>query len=104
VKIDIPRSAGYQIAPLALQMLVENAVKHNIISEEEPLSIDVNLENGYLVVHNNLQKKMIRETSSSEVGLANIKARYEFLSDLPVIVSESEDDFEVKLPVLTNEK
>ena len=100
VHFEIPASPKYQVAPLALQMLVENAVKHNVISKQEPLSIGVHIENGYLVVHNNLQKKVIRESSSSEVGLENIKARYEFLSDLPVIVNESEDAFEVKLPVL----
>lgn len=104
VNIDISKNNGCQVAPLALQMLVENAVKHNVISKEEPLQIDIFLENGYLVVRNNLQKKESREASSSAVGLANIKARYGFLSDKPVTISDSGNMFEVKLPVLRIEE
>jgi sensor histidine kinase YesM len=100
INIDIPNKAGIKVAPLALQMLVENAIKHNVISTQEPLIIDINVENGYLKVKNNLQKKSLRETSSSHVGLGNIKARYSFLSERPVIIEESNNSFEVKIPTL----
>lgn len=103
VNFDIPTEPEYQVAPLALQMLIENAVKHNVISKQEPLSIDVHVDNGYLVVHNNLQKKVIRESSPTEMVLDNIRARYEFLSDHPVIVNETDRAFEVRIPALTVE-
>lgn len=58
VNVDIPDNTEAKVAPLSLQMLVENAVKHNIISRDEPLNIDIRLEEGqYIVVENNLQKK-----------------------------------------------
>jgi LytS/YehU family sensor histidine kinase len=104
VNINLKKVDEYNVVPLALQMLVENAVKHNIVSGEEPLSIDIYLENQYIVVHNNLQKKTVRETTSSNVGLINIKARYENLTDIPVITEESDTDFIVKLPVLSISK
>lgn len=104
VNINLTKVDDYNVVPLALQMLVENAVKHNIVSGEEPLNIDIYLENQYIVVHNNLQKKTVRETTSSNVGLINIKARYEYLTDIPVITEESDTDFIVKLPVLSISK
>jgi len=88
------------VAPLALQMLVENAIKHNVIAEENPLLIKVYEQSGYLVVENNLQRKTILDEDSSGLGLDNIKKRYEFLSDKSVEVTESDSSFIVKLPIL----
>lgn len=96
---------GYEqkmIPPIALQMLFENAIKHNTIAEEEPLTIDVFVENGEkLVIKNNLQKKNIPIEESAGVGLKNIKARYEFLSQTPVEIHETDSEFIVKLPLLS---
>ncbi len=96
---------GYEqkmIPPIALQMLFENAIKHNTIAEEEPLTIEVYVENEErLVIKNNLQKKNIPIEESAGVGLKNIKARYEFLSQVPVEVLETENEFIVKLPLLS---
>jgi len=90
-----------QVAPLALQMLIENAIKHNVISEEEPLSITLYSENGFIVVENNLQKKTTMESGTSAgVGLANIRKRYEFLTSEKVKTIEGEKTFTVKLPAL----
>lgn len=100
INIDVAEKTNLNIPPLALQMLVENAVKHNIISKMEPLTINVNAEDGYLVVQNNLQRKEAKTPRSSSLGLSNIKARYDFLSDKPVIIEESESAFTVKIPVL----
>jgi hypothetical protein len=104
VNIDI---AGYEqslIPPIALQMLLENAVKHNTIAEEEPLTVDVFVEDDrFLVVKNNLQKKTIPVESSAGVGLANICSRYEFLSETPVELIETKKEFIVKLPLLSLE-
>ncbi len=89
------------VPPIAIQMLLENAIKHNTIAEEEPLTITIDVEDDqYLVIRNNLQKKNIPSEPSSGMGLSNIKARYEFLSETPVEIIENENDFIVKLPLL----
>ena len=98
VDISLNGTKG-RIIPLSLQMLVENAIKHNVISEEKPLKIVISSEKGYLVVTNNLQKKkVIQETGS--IGLNNIRERYAFFSKLPVIIEETDEVFKVKLPVI----
>jgi LytS/YehU family sensor histidine kinase len=99
IEIDLPDATG-KIAPLALQILVENAIKHNIVSEDDPLTVKIYFDNGYLVVENNLQKKSIPVEHSAGVGLENICKRYEFLSNKKVEVSEDTDRFLVKLPLL----
>jgi len=99
IKILTQDSRG-GVAPLALQMLIENAVKHNEISEQNPLSIKVYYENNYIVVENNLQKKVQTGESSSGLGLENIIKRYQFLSDKKVEVSEKANHFIVKLPLI----
>jgi sensor histidine kinase YesM len=99
IEIDLPDTTG-KIAPLALQILVENAIKHNIVSEDDPLKVKIYFDNGYLVVENNLQKKSIPVEPSAGVGLENICKRYEFLSNKKVAVSEDTDRFLVKLPLL----
>ena len=86
------------VAPLVLQMLVENAIKHNIISEENPLSIAIYSKDGFVVVENGLQRKVNSEESAG-VGLDNIVNRYSFLSDIPVEITEDER-FTVKLPIV----
>jgi hypothetical protein len=88
------------VTPLALQMLVENAIKHNVIAEDEPLTIRVYQEDGYIAVANNLQKKGLIAEPSAGVGLENICKRYELLSDKKVKVSEDESLFIVKIPEL----
>lgn len=90
-----------KIVPLSLQILMENAIKHNIVSAEKPLHIDVFAENGSLVVSNNLQmKNQINE--STGIGLDNIRNRYKLLSDKPVKVTESATNFTVSIPLIDN--
>lgn len=88
-----------QIVPLALQMLVENAVKHNIVSSDRPLTIHIFEDDGYLVCENNLQKKSTLPDSNT-IGLKNIKDRYEFLSQMPMFFGEVDGKFVVKLPLI----
>ena len=88
-----------KIAPVTLQNLVENAIKHNIADPDSPLVIDLFIENDYLVVHNNLQKKHFVETSNKQ-GLANMKSLYRYLSGKPMIISEEEKHFTVKIPLI----
>lgn len=88
------------IAPLALQMLIENAVKHNEVSEENPLQIKVFNDSKFIIVQNNLQPKSILGEGISGVGLENIQKRYQFLSSEKVIIEQSKVNFLVKLPIL----
>lgn len=98
-----PRGQNHKmLPPMAIQMLLENAIKHNEISEQHPLYIQVDVDNeDTLVVENNLRKKNIPLEPSSGLGLENIKARYAFLSDRGVDVQTTNDAFIVKLPLLT---
>lgn len=101
VEIDIGNAGNIRIAPLALQMLLENAIKHNVVSEEDPLVIRVYTNSHYIIVENNIQKKAMLGEPSLGVGLENICKRYEFLSNVRVEVNQDQSRFQVKLPVLT---
>ena len=85
--------------PVTLQNLIENAIKHNIIDEDEPLVVDITAADGYLVVRNNLQKKKFVETSNKR-GLANLQSFYRYLSDKPILVEEDERFFTIKIPLI----
>jgi two-component system, LytTR family, sensor kinase len=102
VTINIPpEKLLNKIVPLSLQILMENAIKHNIVSSDKPLHIDVFTENGSLVVSNNLQiKKQINE--STGIGLDNIRNRYKLISEKPVKVTESETNFTVSIPLINS--
>jgi two-component system, LytTR family, sensor kinase len=90
-----------KIAPLSLQLLMENAIKHNIVSADKPLKIDVYTLNGNIVVSNNLQvKNQVYESTRS--GLDNIRNRYKLLSDKKVEITESGADFTVSIPLIEN--
>ncbi|HNL39874.1 MAG TPA: sensor histidine kinase [Saprospiraceae bacterium] len=100
---DLRDRANAGVVPLSLQMLFENAIKHNVISTEKPLIIEVFAENGRLVVRNNLQRKN-QVMDSTGVGLDNIRSRYRILTDRSVEVIVSREYFTVLLPVIDLEK
>lgn len=89
------------VLPVSLQILIENAVKHNIVSKSKPLYISIYTEDDFIVVKNNLQKKN-QEFATTKVGLTNIRDRYEFMTNKKVIVQETENDFIVKLPIINH--
>ena len=99
VDIRLPDPPPGQVAPLTLQMLVENALKHNEASKNKPLRIEIFQEDGYLVVCNNVQGKNALPESTG-VGLPNIQARYRLLSGKEVLISNKNGYFAVKIPVL----
>ncbi len=99
IEIDVPAKTNNVVAPLSLQMLVENAIKHNTTSSEKPLTIQVLRENGYIIVKNNLQRKSVVKDSGG-IGLDNIRARYQHLTDLEFLVEETANEFIVKIPVI----
>lgn len=98
-KCSIPDA---KIVPLSLQLLLENAVKHNVVTATRPLHIKVFEQEGMLVVSNNLQEKQVVKKSSG-VGLQNIKQRYNILTDREVVIEKNTLDFSVSLPMLTQQ-
>ena len=102
VVLTVPESAGlnYRIAPLTLQLLVENAVKHNQMASEQPLRVHIGCEADELVVRNTLQRRPAPAAASTSVGLHNIRNRYRLLTDRPVRVVETAGEFIVHIPLL----
>jgi sensor histidine kinase YesM len=87
---------------LSLQMLVENALKHNYFSRERPLVIDIYAENAsFLVVSNGLNRRK-EDIQSTKFGLKNIQNRYELLVEKEIEVKSDESHFTVKLPIIRN--
>ena len=93
----------YKIIPVSLQLLIENAIKHNSATNENPLKISISIENsGWISVKNNLQLKPFFG-NSEKVGLENLKARYFILLQKEVIIEQTDDEFIVKIPLIRNE-
>jgi two-component system, LytTR family, sensor kinase len=90
------------VLPMTLQLLIENAVKHNIVSKSKPLNIKIEVDNaaGYVSVINNVQKKM-EAISSTGMGLKNIQDRYSYFTKKEMICEKTEDYFKVSIPLLT---
>ncbi len=91
-----------KVVPLSLQLLLENCIKHNVVSESKPLHIKIYIENNFLIVENNLQKKEVLSDRKG-VGLQNIVNRYAILTKRNVLVEENENAFKVLLPILTKQ-
>jgi sensor histidine kinase YesM len=90
----------YLIPPATLQILIENVIKHNIVSVKKPLKIKISNNHGnYLTITNNLQEKINKEPSTS-VGLSNIVERYKFLTQQEVIIEKNNNEFKVRVPLL----
>ncbi len=105
LKVDISLeedASKYQMAPLTLQLLIENAIKHNIVSKKKPLQINIVLKENYLEVSNNLQPKTNKEYSH-QLGLKNISNRYQFLTDREVTIENNESTFKVRIPLINKE-
>lgn len=100
VIIDIPQQyLDRHIVPLSLQILFENAIKHNIVSRRKPLLIEATVQGGKLRIRNNLQRKD-QIMDSTKVGLKNIKTRYRFFTEETIDINEDEQFFSVNIPLL----
>ncbi|MBJ7881197.1 2TM domain-containing protein [Gelidibacter salicanalis] len=105
INFEIPEDFNKEeakVVPLSLQLLLENTIKHNTVSESKPLHISITVEDNYLVVKNNLQKKEVLQQRKG-VGLQNIVNRYGILTKRPVLIDESAAFFKVKIPILTKQ-
>lgn len=89
-----------KVVPLSLQLLLENAVKHNMVTSSKPLTIRIYEDQGRLIVENNLQPKQIVKKSSG-VGLSNIMQRYDLLTNKKVNINKEANRFAVAIPMLT---
>lgn len=105
LQIDIQineKTLEKRVPHLSLQILIENSVKHNIISPRKPLFVSIYTSDNHIIVKNNVQKKRenIYFTENTGLGIENIVQRYKLLADLPIIVEDKTDHFTVKLPLL----
>ncbi len=101
LKIEIQNMEGVRILPVSLQLLVENALKHNSATRNNPLEIIIHNEGiDRLVVRNNLQKKT-RLSESPGIGLKNLNERSKLILNTEIDVIETADEFVVKIPVKT---
>ncbi len=91
-----------KVVPLSLQLLLENTVKHNVVSEQKPLRISIEVEGDFLLIQNVLQKKQIFNDRRG-VGLQNIIDRYGIVTNRKVIVEETLSTYTVKIPILTKQ-
>jgi len=87
------------ITPMSLQILLENAIKHNVISKAKPLVVNVEVKEDYLVVDNRIQPKST-QLPSTKVGLKNIEKRYKLISSKSIEIINDGNRFTVSLPLL----
>lgn len=105
IVFEIPEKASNpeaKVVPLSLQLLLENAVKHNMVTSQKPLHIKIYEDQNNLIVENNLQPKQIVKKSSG-VGLSNIKQRYQLLTNKQVFINQQAGKFAVAIPMLTKQ-
>jgi hypothetical protein len=104
LEINIPKSVlDTPIPPLSLQILVENAVKHNQISKEQPLLVYISAKDNTHIIVTSTKTTSIKPSHSFKIGLDNIRNRYEFFSSDRIVIKD-EDRFTVQLPVLKIQK
>jgi len=103
INVNLDKSAILEsfIPPLTLQILIENAIKHNIISKTNPLFIDISSDEGFLIIKNNLQIKK-SNVETTKIGLSNIRSRYLILFNERIEITRAENSFIVKLPIIYN--
>lgn len=99
IHLDLQAEPGDYLVPMTLQLLIENAVKHNEVSEAFPLEISIRRSDGYLIAENSLKPKNVGE-DSKKTGLKNISQQFAFFSDKPIEILPTESSFVVKIPII----
>jgi LytS/YehU family sensor histidine kinase len=100
LEIDINNDENsYKIIPISLQLLVENAIKHNMATQDKTLTINVYLEDKYVVVKNNI-RKMATQVVSTKIGLKNLNERVRLVTGKELIVTEHDGNFTVIVPLM----
>lgn len=101
IKVDLPEQImkTKKVVPMAIQLLVENAIKHNVVSKSKPLNITIEADNNYITVQNTYQPKISKEKGAG-LGLSNIRKRYSLLTKKSVSYYIQDDYFNVKLPLI----
>lgn len=91
----------YHVAPLTLQLLIENCVKHNRMSEKEPLVVTILIKDDHMIVRNPIRpRNEVERVTSTGIGLSNIKNRYQLLTKSPVEIEQDAELFTVKIPLI----
>jgi sensor histidine kinase YesM len=99
LEVKVNETDNSEILPVSLQILVENAIKHNKATRESPLKISIYIENKHVIVKNNLQKMAV-QLKSTKIGLKNLAQRVRIMTGKALIIEETNTDFVVKIPLL----
>ena len=99
LEIETTETDNSEILPVSLQILVENAIKHNKATRENPLKISIYTENNFVIVKNNLQR-MAQQLESTGIGLRNLAQRVNLITGKVLVIEETATDFIVKIPLV----
>jgi len=98
--IDLsPEVRNYRVVPLSIQLLVENAIKHNVVSSAHPLRIDITLAGNRITVSHPLRPRNDGRLNSTGWGHQNLKARYDMVTEEPVVITQTTETYKVSIPV-----
>jgi two-component system LytT family sensor kinase len=100
MEISVQKPEDYEILPVSLQILVENAINHNMATRDNPLKINIYSEADYIVVKNNLQKKAV-QLKSTGIGLKNLMERTKLVTGKVLVNEESNGEYIVKIPLIS---
>ena len=98
--INVAGTEQLWILPVSLQILLENAIKHNMATREQPLKISISTEGKYVIVRNNLQKMAV-QLKSTKIGLKNLEERIRLVTGRALIIEENASEFTVKVPLIS---
>jgi LytS/YehU family sensor histidine kinase len=96
---EIQNTEGF-IAPLTLQLLIENAIKHNIVSREKPLDISISIDREWLIVSNQIKPKFQTSPESTGFGLSSLLTRYQYLTPKKIEIINDGNTFTVRIPII----